>query len=399
MRSDGRFEADMVRQVHRHAQYTITASAGIGGTISPSGAVVVNYGGSQAFTISANGGYSISNVQIDGISVGVCSSYTFTSVTASHTISATFVSTGFTITASAGTGGTIAPSGAVKVPIGGNQTFTITPNTGYGIASVTVDTVNQGSINSYTFTNVQANHTIVAAFTALGRNVPKSDQLLFSTVTESLPSSGSTGNWPIFWPTGGSLTMIGSPTVDTLGGKKWEHNNRITSYDGFRFGSGSTSPIPVNGVTIIAAVKPTYCSPGGEPRGEVVDIFYGDLFLAVGHTDGQVIVCRRSYQQFNTGYFIPDGQMTLLSLVVSSTGNITLYANGTQKWSQASGVDYTTLQPGTETFKHYIDVGRNDPDGWSAFNGNIGDVFVYKVALSDTDRGTLESDIRTKFGF
>ena len=40
----------------------------------------------------------------------------------------------------------------------------------------------------------------------------------------------------------------------------------MTSNDGFRFGAKYTSPIAVNGVTIVAAVEPTYCNPGGEPE-------------------------------------------------------------------------------------------------------------------------------------
>ena len=49
----------------------------------------------------------------------------------------------YTITASAGSGGSISPSGAVSVASGGSQTFTITPNSGYQIKSVTVDGINQ----------------------------------------------------------------------------------------------------------------------------------------------------------------------------------------------------------------------------------------------------------------
>ena len=229
------------------------------------------------------------------------------------------------------------------------------------------------------------------------RNIPRTADLLFSVITDSLPASGAAGNWPTYIPSGSTLTSIGNPTVEVLGGTKWEKNNRMTSQDGFRFGGTYTSPIAVNGVTIVAAVKPTYCNPGGEARGEIVDIFYGDLFLAVGHTDGHVIVCRRNYAQSGTGYYVPEGQKTILSLVVSATGTLTLYANGVQKWTQASGVDYTTLQPGVDSYKHYINVGRNNPDGWSAFNGNIGDVFVYKVALSDAERQQLEADIGEKF--
>jgi hypothetical protein len=70
----------------------------------------------------------------------------------------------FTITASAGSGGSINPTGNVVVNQGANQTFTITANSGFNISSVTVDGTNQGAIGSFTFSNVQANHTISAAF-------------------------------------------------------------------------------------------------------------------------------------------------------------------------------------------------------------------------------------------
>ena len=73
----------------------------------------------------------------------------------------------YTITATAGTGGSISPSGGVSVQSGANQTFNITANTGYKIAGVTVDGVSQGAIASYTFPTVGANHTISATFAAL----------------------------------------------------------------------------------------------------------------------------------------------------------------------------------------------------------------------------------------
>jgi hypothetical protein len=70
--------------------YTLTATAGANGSISPSGSVSVSSGGSQTFTISANSGYNISDVSVDGASVGAVSSYTFSNVCANHTISASF---------------------------------------------------------------------------------------------------------------------------------------------------------------------------------------------------------------------------------------------------------------------------------------------------------------------
>ncbi|MBL0355448.1 MAG: hypothetical protein IPP72_00500 [Chitinophagaceae bacterium] len=76
-------------------------------------------------------------------------------------------SPGFAIISSAGANGTISPNGGIIYPTGTNQTFTITPNTGYHIANVLVDGIsNAGAVSSgtYTFTNVNASHTISATF-------------------------------------------------------------------------------------------------------------------------------------------------------------------------------------------------------------------------------------------
>ena len=144
--------------------YTISASAGVGGTISPSGNVTVSHGSNQTFTISPTGGYAIANVMVDGVSQGAVSSYTFSNVTANHSISASFSQITYTINASASAGGTISPSGSVTVAQGANQVFTITPGSGYTIADVLVDGSSVGAVSSYTFTNVSSSHTISASF-------------------------------------------------------------------------------------------------------------------------------------------------------------------------------------------------------------------------------------------
>ena len=68
---------------------TITAIAGSNGSITPSSAEV-NYGDSATFTIIPDSGYHIADVKVDGVSVGAVDSYTFSNVTADHTITATF---------------------------------------------------------------------------------------------------------------------------------------------------------------------------------------------------------------------------------------------------------------------------------------------------------------------
>ena len=70
----------------------------------------------------------------------------------------------YTIKATAGAGGSISPSGSVSVREGRNQTFTITPNTGYAVSNVKIDGKSVGAVKSYTFENVSRPHTIEVIF-------------------------------------------------------------------------------------------------------------------------------------------------------------------------------------------------------------------------------------------
>lgn len=81
------------------------------------------------------------------------------SVTANFTAIATYA-----LTPSTGTGGTISPNTPQTVLQGASQTFTVSPSAGYHIADVAVDGASVGAVASYTFTNVQANHSIAASF-------------------------------------------------------------------------------------------------------------------------------------------------------------------------------------------------------------------------------------------
>ena len=126
--------------------------------------MAVGCGDDQTFTITPAACFQIADVLVDGVSVGAVASYTFTDVAANHPIAASFAATTYTITATAGSGGTISPSGAVVVDCGADQTFTITPAACYQIADVLVDGISVGAVASYTFTDVAANHTIAASF-------------------------------------------------------------------------------------------------------------------------------------------------------------------------------------------------------------------------------------------
>ena len=94
--------------------------------------------------------------------------------------------TRYAITASAGEGGSISPSGTVRVARGAGRTFTITPEAGNVIGDVRVDGRSVGAVESYTFENVRGNHTIEALFEAElpAVDVPLGGALPFADVSE-----------------------------------------------------------------------------------------------------------------------------------------------------------------------------------------------------------------------
>jgi len=69
---------------------TVTASSGHGGSVTPSSRLHVGYGLSKMFVFRPWGGYTIDDIEVDGVSIGPVSMYMFTNLTEDHTISATF---------------------------------------------------------------------------------------------------------------------------------------------------------------------------------------------------------------------------------------------------------------------------------------------------------------------
>lgn len=93
-----------------------------------------------------------------------------------------------TVTATAGSNGTITPSGAATVNYGADQTFTITPDSGYVIEDVLVDGSTVGGVTIYTFSNVIADHTIEACFAV--NNPPTANAGPDQTWVQDLFTSG-----------------------------------------------------------------------------------------------------------------------------------------------------------------------------------------------------------------
>lgn len=155
--------------------YTITANAGTGGTITPSGAVSVAEGDSRSFTISPNSGYRISAVLVDGVSQSAISTYTFTNVTDGHTITASFVVTGST------------NPGTHTTSDGGGSTTPASPIVSTGNGAATAVVVAEVKLSGTAATAFVSNDTIKSALEAALKAADASNMIPAVEITAKTP--------------------------------------------------------------------------------------------------------------------------------------------------------------------------------------------------------------------
>lgn len=355
-------------RVSPSAYFTITASAGTGGAISPSGSVSVPSGGSQTFTFSGNQGFGVQDVLVDGVSQGAIVGYTFDNITANHSISVTFkVIPTFTITASAGANGTITPSGTITVNQGESKSFTISPNLGYQISQVTVDGANQGAISTYTFTNIQANHTISAVFTKLPDAMAyyKFDETSGTSVSDSSGNSkNGTATGGYTWAAGrykNAISLNGSSGYVVLPTGLMSSINDFTISAWVYLNANSTW----NRIFDFGTLTATYMflSPNGGA---------GKIRYAIKYNGS-------AEQLIDGTAALPTGSWQHVAVTLSGTTG-RLYVNGVQVGQNTN----MTLKPSSLGNTTQTWIGRSqyaDP----YFNGLIDEFKIYNRALSATE--------------
>ena len=150
------------------ATHTITASAGMGGTITPSGSVTVSDGADQSFAITPASGYLVRDVLVDGASVGAVSSYTFTNVTGNHTIAASFRASGGSGNTGGGTSSGDSTDSTLDSATGiraqgvtsGSLTISLLTDTATGRANEVVNAV----VYSELLRSVGSGHAVIGAY-------------------------------------------------------------------------------------------------------------------------------------------------------------------------------------------------------------------------------------------
>jgi len=282
----------------------------------------------------------------------------------------------FTITASAGSGGYITPSGAVLVDQGSNQTFTITADPFYQITQVTVDTVNQGAISTYTFTNVQANHTISATFT-----LRTGDQVAWWKFDETsgTTAADSSGN-------GRNGTLVGS--CAWVAGKI---NNAVDI-------PGGTSYVTVpnsitSGVTNFSVSAWVYLDTVTTNM-RIFDFgrstsYYMEMTPKHANSSGKyqfVIKAGTTTKTVSGTAALPTGSWQFVTVTLSSQ-TLTLYLNG----AQVGQITNCTINPNSLGSTTINRIGDSQTSSHPHLDGRVDDFRFYNRALTTAEISALYS--------
>jgi uncharacterized delta-60 repeat protein/uncharacterized repeat protein (TIGR01451 family) len=350
IRARGRSAGSLVETVQSFSGFTfnVKPSAGAHGTITPSATQTVSLGATPTFTVTPGPGYAASvGGTCGGVLVGT--SYTTTPVAADCTVIASFTNYSVTVTASAGSNGTISPASAQSVIAGASVVFTVTPNAGY--RSVVGGSCGGNlSRNIYTTRPLYASCTVTASFITLQAGPGDPDPLDASLNGDFVLATA-------LQPDGKSI--IAGKFTSVLGVPR-QNIARLNTDGTLDLGFDPRAGGTVKSVALQADGKVllggefTTLQPGGAATATVRQ------YIARLNADGTL----------DTG-FDPRANNIVESVAVQADGKVVLVGN------------FTTLQPGgagaTTTRNRIARLnadGTPDPD----FNPNANNV-VYSVAV------------------
>jgi peptidyl-tRNA hydrolase len=347
----GSVDADCTVNASFVRAFTVTATAGAGGSISPASTEVVS-GSAIALTVMPGSGYTIDRISgCDGSLRGT--TYTTGSVVADCTVNARFVRT-FTVTAIAGTGGGISPA-STEVISGSTTALTVTPDSGYAIGMVSGC---DGSLSGMTYTtgSLSADCIVSASFVTLNAVTPAFSLIATKGFTFSWTDNPSATHYRLLEnPDGNSgFTQVGSDIAQ---------------------GSGTvTITVPLHKRINAQYVLQT-CSSGGCVNSNTISVS-GTLVDAIGY-----------FKAANTG----GGDYFGYAVSLSSDGN-TLAVGAYIEASNTTGINSTPNNLAGYSGAVYVFNRVGNSWAQQAYikpsNTQAGDQFGYAVALSG-DGNTL----------
>ncbi len=222
------------------ASHIVTAVAGAGGVITPSGSINAEQGEKISFSLVPDDGYHLAQATVDGVVEAVISQTLDLIVVADHAVAADFVPPdSFFFAASEDDNGDVVFSGGAQVASGSEQIVTATPQSGYKLVDLLVDGVSvwaQVVDNSYSFASVSSDHTVQAVFELdpdVVVKIIKADNYLADDAS-TYPILADAGE-EVFQATGGSSGVFNWFVFDAEGNMIWWY-----------YATGNTFSVPVD---------------------------------------------------------------------------------------------------------------------------------------------------------
>jgi len=144
--------------------YNITLTYNVGGEVTINDESQPTHGSSKTYNFIPTIGYKIKKVYVDSISIGDVNTYTFDNITRDHTIHVEFQKIQFNVSILPYENGKITPKSDFMADYGSNIEFVITPDNGYDIAYIKVNSNTVETTTKLTINNITENTAIEVKF-------------------------------------------------------------------------------------------------------------------------------------------------------------------------------------------------------------------------------------------
>ena len=389
--------------------YTMTAEAyNYGGTITPSGTQIVNYGAEVVYTINANEGYYIAETSIDGVTT----SYTqddamntldvpFTNINDNHEVVVAFLPYMYTITTAVDGGNgyinELYDSLTETVQYGTNLMLTFDAEDNYQVADVVVDGVSMGAITSYEFININANHTVNVTFEAIMYTLTATSNIDACTITPATTTvqAGSNVAYTLTVANGYHLVNVvangeevvvanNAFTISDVQSDYTIFANFAPNYVTVTVDQPAHATITPGTMTYAYGATPSYMIVP-EVGYEVVSVTAGDAIVNVTYNNG--------IGTFTLDALTQDITLTATTSIKKFEITVTQGANGTIAPGTQTNVEYGSNKTFTITPNDYYVVADVIVDGSS--RGALSSYTFYNVTGNHTITAVFEANCQT----
>lgn len=386
--------------------YTMTAEASNGGTITPNGTQVVNYGSNVNYEIVANQGWYVAQIVIDGVTTNytqaddvVTLTVPFTAINANHSVSVLFDQFMYNITGTVGANGTVNGETTINasMPYGSNYSLTITPADNYLVADVVVDGESVGAVNFYEFINITDNHTVDVTFEATMFTLTATSNVAACTITPATTTvqAGSNVNYTLTVANGYHLENViangqevvvtnNAFTISDVQSDYIIFANFAPNYVTVTVDQPAHATITPGTQTYAYGATPSYMIVP-EVGYDVVSVTAGNAVVPVTYNNGIGTFTLAALQQ--------DITLTATTSIKKFEITVTQGANGTIAPGTQTNVEYGSNKTFTITPADYYVIADVIVDGSS--RGALSSYTFYNVTGNHTITAVFEANCQT----